>query len=87
MEGSKGKRKVIEVFDSASKKSKGGESMQKWKLNQDMIDQMNSLGAKSRRSKVNLPIHDQLEDDYKEIGDVWTRVGGHELFLYHYLRI
>lgn len=49
MEGSssKGKRKVIEVFDSASKKYKGREGMQKWKLNKDKIDQMNSPGAKS----------------------------------------
>ncbi|XP_059070895.1 uncharacterized protein LOC131861063 [Cryptomeria japonica] len=64
---SKCNRKVIEVSESASNKSKGGESAQKQKLNQDMIDQMSSPGAKSRRSKANLPIRDQLEDDFEEI--------------------
>lgn len=85
MEGSssKGKRKVTEVSESALKKSKGGEGAQKQKLNQDIIDQMSSPRAKSRRSKTNLPIRDQLEDDFKKIGDVWTRVRGHELLLYH----
>ncbi|XP_059068485.1 uncharacterized protein LOC131075844 [Cryptomeria japonica] len=67
---SKGKRTVTEVSKSASKKSKGGEGVQKRKLNQDMINQMSSIGAKSRRSKTNLPICDQLEDEFREIGDI-----------------
>lgn len=60
MEGSssKVKRKVTKVSESTSKKSKGGEVAQRQKLNQDMIDQMRSPRAKSRRSKANLPIHD-----------------------------
>lgn len=86
MEGSssKGKRKVTKVSESALKKYKGGEGAQRRKINQDMINQMSSPGAKSRRSKANLLVCDQLEDDFKEIGDVWTRIRGHELFLYHY---
>lgn len=72
MEGfsSKRKRKVTEVSESTSKKYKGGESVKMQKLNQDMIDQMSSPGAKSWRSKANFPICDHLEDDFKEIGDV-----------------
>lgn len=46
---------------------------------------MGSPRARSHRAKVNLPIHDQLEDRYKEIGDVFTTVRGHELFIFHYL--
>lgn len=61
MEGSssKGKRKVTKVSQSTSKKSNGGEGAQRQKLNQDMIDQMSSPGAKSQRSKANLPVCDQ----------------------------
>lgn len=51
-----------------------------------MINPMGSPGARSCKSKVDLPIHDKLEDRYKDIGDVWTTVRGHELFLFHYLR-
>lgn len=29
---------------------------------------------------------DFQEDDFQKIGDVWTRIRGHELFLYHYSR-
>lgn len=68
------------------KKSKGEVNEARRKLNQDMIDQMGSPGARSRIAKVNLPIREQLEDRYREIGDVLTTVRGHELFLFHYLR-
>lgn len=51
-----------------------------------MIDQMQALGPKSRRSKQHLPGWDQLEDRCKDVEDVWTRVRGYELFLFHYLR-
>lgn len=54
----KGKRKVIEISNDSSKKLKVGEVEKQRKLNQDMIDQISSLGAKSRRSKTNLPIRD-----------------------------
>lgn len=33
-----------------------------------------------------MPPKDQLEDKYKEVGDIWTAIRGHKLFLYHYLR-
>lgn len=45
---------------------------------------MGSPGARSRKAKVNLPIRDQLEDRYREIGDAFTTVRGHKLFLFHY---
>lgn len=86
MEGSssKGKRKVVEISSGTSKKSKGEVNEVKRQLNQYMIHEMDSPKDRSRKAKVNLPIHDQLEDKYKEIGDVFTIVRGHELFLFHY---
>lgn len=51
-----------------------------------MIDQMQAPVPKSRRLKQHLPDRDQLEDRYKYFGDVWTRLRGYELFLFHYLR-
>lgn len=60
MDGSsaKEKRNVTKISSDTSKKLKAGEVVKQRKLNQDMIDQMSSSGAKSRRSKTNLPIHD-----------------------------
>lgn len=81
MEGSssKGKQKAAELSSTTTKKSGR-------KLNQDMIDQMGSPGARSHRAKTNLPIREQLEDIYKGIGDIFTILRGHELFLFHYFR-
>lgn len=55
-------------------------------MNQDIIDILQSLGPKSRRSKQHFPRKDQLEDKFKGVGDVWTKVRGYELFLFHFLR-
>ena len=53
-------------------------------MNEDLIEQMDFARPKSRRSKFSSL--DKLEDKYSEVGYIWRRMRGYELFLYHYVR-
>lgn len=83
---SSGRKRSAKGSESTSKKSKTMEVSPARKLNQDIIDKLQSPGPKSRRSKQHFHRKDQLEDRFKGVGDVWTKVRGYELFLFHFLR-
>ena len=83
--GSIQKRKVEKVKKAkANKNKKVDDEDSPQKLNEDLIEQMEFAGPKSKKGKFALL--DKVEDMYNEVGDVqiWTR--GYELFLYHYVR-
>lgn len=80
------KKRAVKSPESKEKKTKTKDAPPVRRLNQDMIQQMQAPDLKSKRSKQHLPGRDQLEDKYKEVRDVWTKVRWYELFLFHYLR-
>lgn len=83
---STGKKREAKSSKSKGKKTKIEDVPPIRRLNQDMIQQMQAPDPKSRRLKQHLLGRDQLEDRYKEVRDVWIKVRGHKLFLFHYLK-
>lgn len=51
------------------------------KLNQDLLDQLPGSIFKPKRS-----VEWKLEDNYGDVGDVYTTIRSYELFMFHYHR-
>ena len=74
MEGSNStiKRKAEKVKKGKiEKKMKTEHEIPPRRLNEDLIEQMEFLGHKSKRSKFSSL--DKLKDKYSEVSDIWTR--------------
>lgn len=52
-------------------------------LAQDLIDQCPSSSLGSKKVKAN---EEGLEDRFEHLGDIWTKIRGHELFVFGYVR-
>lgn len=52
-------------------------------LHLDLLDQ---LPASSHRSKKIKSEDEGLEDKFDNLGDIWTEIRGHELFIFGYVR-
>lgn len=52
-------------------------------LNQDLLDRFPASSMKSRRVKSK---EDGLEDNQKFVGDIWTKIRGYYLFIFHWKR-
>ena len=70
--------------EKVDKKKKSDDEVLPQKLNEGLIEQMEFVGPKSKRS--NFSSQDKVEEKYSQVGDVWTQTRGYELFLYHYVR-
>lgn len=80
------KRQRGKTRKGKGKKQKTGETSPKTKdedrkLNQDLLDQVSGSTPKPKRYAKW-----KLEDNYIDVGDLYTTIRGYELFLFHYHR-
>lgn len=52
-------------------------------LNQDLLNQFSASSMKSRGVKSK---EDDLEDNQEFVGDIWTKIRGYDLFMFHWKR-
>lgn len=64
--------------DKPKRQKKEGRS-----LAQDLIDQCPSSSLRSKKIKID---DEGLEDRFEDLGDIWTEIRGHELFIFGYVR-